>query len=132
MTGLSHSEFRPAQQVILCKSLDGRTLQKGDIVYTLNNTTLQTYTVDMLLGDSRIQISLVNAPPNQTVKETLPSHKVIYNIMAYLATKIAQIKYQIEIELPDKYQELLTIANKINPQYDLNIEVGDNKENMEI
>lgn len=132
MTGSSPSEFRPAEQVVLCKSLDGRVLKKGDIVYTLNDTELKTFAVDLLLGDSRIKISLLNPPANQTINETLPSHKVVYNILEYIKTRLASLKYQLEIELPNKQNRLLEIAKKLNPTYQMDIDVGDNTQDAEI
>lgn len=137
MIGSSPSNFIPGNRVLNCKSKDGFVLEKGDVVYILQEDkykpiSVEIYSVDELLADSRIKITQLKVLTNQKIQQTLPSSRVVVNILDLIKGRFAEVKFQLEVELPNKQKQLKELASQLNPAYELDVVVGSSIDNMEI
>jgi hypothetical protein len=133
---MTSPEFLKGLNVSTYPSREGKPIAVGDLVYYYESAKdgkfhYNEYKAKILLENNLIEI--IRDIPNGTYATRVQSHRLSTNPVAHLSDMIARLKFSLEIELPNRMQELVTAILKHDPDFRLeDVVVGDNKKVVKI
>ena len=128
---MTSPEFLKGLNVSTYPSREGKSIAVGDLVYYYESTKdgkfhYNEYKAKVLLENNLVEI--IRDISNGSYAIRVQSHRLSTNPIAHLTDMITRLKFSLEIELPNRMQELVTAILKLEPEFKLeNVVVGDSK-----